>query len=315
MSVAGKEAPTAAGLATHPFARVAVIGLGVMGGSLTRALRSLPRPPYVVGFTPAAHDREAALAAGALDEAAPSAELAAASADLVVYATPLRALLELQAQHAAVWSPDAVVSDLSSLKVPPAAQARALGVHGRYVSAHPMVGSAGSGFGASSSGLYAGAAVWLSGADLPAAVAERVERFWSELGARPAWIDAAVHDARMVHASHLPQILANVLARYLEECGLRRSELGSGGRDMTRLAGSSPEIWRDLLEQSAPQLAPALRGIGADLEALAALLEARDVEGVAGLMERTRAWSRGASGAGPVGAEPDVAPRGARART
>jgi prephenate dehydrogenase len=279
-----------------PFGRVAIIGLGVMGGSLARALGPLPRPPHVIGFTPDPGDLDAALAGGAIDEAAANAAAAAGSADLVVYATPLKTMLELQARHAGVWRPDAVVSDLSSLKLPLASQARALGVHTRYVSAHPLVGREGSGFGASSAALFQGARVWLSATDVPDDVARRVEHFWNALGARPAWTDAAVHDARMAHASHLPQLLANVLASHLDAQGLGRGDLGSGGRDMTRLAASSPAIWSDLLEQSAPLLAPALREVGADLQALAALLDARDLEGIASLMRRTRAWSERTDG-------------------
>jgi prephenate dehydrogenase len=111
-------------------------------------------------------------------------------------------------------------------------------------------------------------------------------------------MEPEAHDLRMVRASHLPQLLANVLASHLESGGLARDELGSGGRDMTRLAGSSPRMWKDLLEHSAPLLAPALREIGADLDALATLLEAHDVEGVARVMERTRAWAVSGAGAG-----------------
>ena len=275
-----------------PFARVAIIGLGVMGGSLARALRALPRAPRVIGFSPRVSEREASLASGAVDEAAADADQAAGSADLVVYATPLRAMLELQARHAGVWQPDAVISDLSSLKLPLSSQARALGAHSRYVGAHPMVGSEASGFGASQAELFRDAVVWLSASDVPVEVASRVERLWTALRARPAWVDASAHDARMARASHLPQLLANVLARYLEEHGLARADLGSGGRDMTRLAGSSPTIWADLLEQSAGEVAPALRELGADLDALATLLESRDLDGVVRLMDRTRAWAR-----------------------
>jgi prephenate dehydrogenase len=103
----------------------------------------------------------------------------------------------------------------------------------------------------------------------------------------------------MARASHLPQLLANVLARHLEEHGLGRADLGSGGRDMTRLAGSSPAVWGDLLQHSAPVLAPALREVAADLDALAVLLEARDLEGVARLMLRTRAWTEADLGESP----------------
>jgi prephenate dehydrogenase len=276
-----------------PFRSVAVIGLGVMGGSLARALRRLPSPPRIVGFSTNERDRSEAVSGGVLDDAPADAESAAASADLIVYAVPLSAILDLQTRHQSVWRPDAVVSDVSSLKVPVTAQARALGFESRYVSAHPLVGGERSGYPASREELFREALVWLSGQDAASDVRARVERFWVELGARPVWTDADSHDARMVHASHVPQLLSNVLARYLAEHDLARSELGSGGRDMTRLSASSPSMWRDLLEQSAHELAPALREIGAELNALAALLDARDLGAVERLMSRTRDWASG----------------------
>ena len=280
------------------FRHVSIIGLGVMGGSLARALRALPDPPHVTGFSPHHAERDLAVASGALDEAVERAELAAACADLVVYALPLAAILDLQARHQSVWRPGAVVSDLSSLKLPVAGQARALGFGARCVSAHPMVGGEGSGFGASRDGLFEGATVWLSTAgEIGLDTKTRVERFWSLLGARPTWVDAATHDAHMVRVSHLPQMLANALALHLESHGLTRSELGSGGRDMTRLAGSSPTMWRDLLEHSAPELANALREMGTHMDAIAALLDAHDLDGVVRLMRHTQSWSEQGKGA------------------
>jgi prephenate dehydrogenase len=279
------------------FESVAVIGVGLMGGSLARALRALPEPPEVVGFSPDREERRAALSAGALDRAVERAEDAAGAAELIVYAAPLSAILELRARHLRLWRPDAVISDLSSLQAPLAAQAVALGFASRCLSAHPLVGREGSGFARSHAELFRGATVCLSGG-APGAVRDRFEALWTALGARTRWMEPEAHDLRMVRASHLPQLLANVLASHLESGGLARDELGSGGRDMTRLAGSSPRMWKDLLEHSAPLLAPALREIGADLDALATLLEAHDVEGVARVMERTRAWAVSGAGAG-----------------
>jgi prephenate dehydrogenase len=289
---------------TPPFASVAIIGLGLMGGSLARALRRAPNPPRIVGFSPDPAEVDEALRSGVLDAAVDDAESAAAAGELVVYAAPLSAILDLQTRHHSVWLPGAVASDLSSLKVPVASQARALGIEARWVGAHPMVGGERSGFAASRDALFREAAVWLSSAGAPAAVCARVERFWAALGARPAWIDASAHDARMVHASHLPQVVANLLARHLENHGVARAELGPGGRDMTRLAASSPRVWRDLLEHSAPDLAIALRELGAELEALVELLDARDVGPVAELMRRTRSWASASERATPGGGTP-----------
>ena len=81
------------------------------------------------------------------------------------------------------------------------------------------------------------------------------EALWSALGARPAWTTAAEHDRLMTRVSHVPQLVANALARTLAQAGVAHADLGPGGRDMTRLAGSSPELWRDLFRWSAPEAA------------------------------------------------------------
>jgi prephenate dehydrogenase len=212
---------------------------------------------------------------------------------------PLSATLSFLDRHARLWRPDAAVSDVCSLKSPINARARALGVTSRYVGAHPMTGGESSGFAASRSGLYRGAPVWLTAQGAQPAVRARVERFWSGLGAHPAWIEPDAHDRQMVRASHLPQVVANVLADAMRSAGLRRADIGPGGRDMTRLAGSSPEMWRDLLETSAPQLAPALKDVSEALAAAASSLEAGDVDPLVRLMERTRAWKGEGSAADP----------------
>jgi prephenate dehydrogenase len=270
-----------------------------MGGSLARALRELPARPQVIGFSPDHTERAAAVAAGVLDRATETADEAAGSAELVVYAVPLTATLALLDRHARLWRPEAAFSDVCSLKSPITERARALGVTSRYVGAHPMTGGESSGFAASRSGLYRGAPVWLTAQGAQASVRGRVERFWISLGAQPAWIEPDAHDRQMVRASHLPQVVANVLADTMRSAGLRRADVGPGGRDMTRLAGSSPEMWRDLLETSAPELASALRAMSEALAATAGSLEAGDIDALMRLMDRTRAWKGEGSASDP----------------
>jgi len=276
--------------ATLPFGTVAVIGLGLMGGSLARALRTLTPAPQVIGFSSSERDLDDAMEAGVLDRPARNAEDAAASADLVVYATPLGATLELLSRHTAVWRTGAVVSDLASLKAPVLEQVRAVGAEARWVGAHPMTGGEGSGYGASSDTLYRGAPVWLCGRDASPDARSRVASLWSLLGASPAWTTEREHDARMVGASHLPQILANALAGWMARAGLTPTDLGPGGRDMTRLAASSPDMWDDLFTHSAPALSPALRDLARALAVLADHLDSTDVAAISRLMEETRQW-------------------------
>jgi prephenate dehydrogenase len=93
-------------------------------------------------------------------------------------------------------------------------------------------------------------------------------------------------------ASHLPQLAANALASVMKEAGIRPDQLGPGGLDATRLAASSPELWKDLLEHASPELIRGLRGLSEAADRLAGMLEEGDVEGVANMMRATREWRR-----------------------
>ncbi len=271
--------------------RVGIVGLGLMGGSLARGLRDSDDPPRVVAYTPDELDARRALDTGFIDVIAGTPEEAARDQELVVYATPLAAALELMSKHVDVWG-DATVTDVVSLKAPLLLRARERGYAARYVGAHPMVGGTGTGFGASLPGLFMEAPVWLVRGDASDEHAARVEALWTSLGARLRPTEAEAHDRLMVWASHLPQLVANALARALAGEGLRASELGPGGLDMTRLAGSSSAMWRDLLVEAAPENRRALESVMEQLEALSAALADGAIDDIAAVMDMTRDWRR-----------------------
>lgn len=268
---------------------VGIAGLGVMGGSLARALSAWGVP--VRGFSPDPDEARAARDAGAVAEIAPTVEASAAGVRWWVVATPLSALPAVFSAGARSAPPRVI--DLASLQAPALAAARGAGLGPVHRSAHPMVGSERSGFGASQAALYAGAPVWLSRAPVAeggGALDREVEAFWRAVGAEPAWIDAAEHDRRMAAASHLPQVGANLIAALMEEAGLSPADLGPGGLDTTRLAGSAPEMWLDLLPHSAPALVPLLERLAEASAELARDLENHDHDRVATLLARTRRW-------------------------
>ena len=273
--------------------KVGIVGLGLMGGSLARALKVGPDAPQVLGSDSEPTHLTAALDAGAVDVADPDPASVAAAADVIVYATPLGATLELLDLHHTVWRPGALVMDVASLKTPVLDRISALDAESRWIGAHPMAGGERSGFEASSADLFRGAAVWLTASSDPHPEKVRAEAFWSSVGARCRWTDAPEHDRCMVVVSHLPQLVSYALASVIAEAELSRDDLGPGGRDMTRLAGSSPRLWRDLLETSGPALAPVLRDLSARLEALSKVIEDGDMDVVEALMTRTRGWKEG----------------------
>ena len=280
----------------RPLGRIAVLGLGVMGGSIARAVSSLGLADSVAGWSPEATEREAALTAGAVSDAPPTWRDAIDGADLVVLAAPLQGCLALMAALPEGLQREATVTDVASLKLPVAEAARAAGLADRWIGSHPMAGSESSGFWASRADLFEGATVWTTvadGADSDGLGPLLVERLWSSLGGKPRSIGAAEHDRLMALASHLPQLASNALARALARADVDPSALGPGGRDMTRLSGSSPEMWTDLLRHADPAVVEGLRALAREADGLADLVESGAIEQIDRIMRETRAWRAG----------------------
>ena len=248
------------------FRSVTVVGLGVMGGSVARAvLARLPGTP-VFGIDPAPGCATMAARDGV--EVLAGLADAEVAGGVVVFAAPLDVTVKLVRETAATWGRAALATDVASLKhpvlaaaaSPPAAAAAQPDV---FVGAHPMCGSERSGYAAARADLFEGADVWIcpeservppepapSGPEPDPALhrdaVARATAFWTALGGRPRMISAARHDRVMAWTSHLPQLLAGALAAVLHDQGITRDQLGPGGRGMTRLAGSSPAMWRPL---------------------------------------------------------------------
>ncbi len=267
---------------------MAVVGLGVMGGSLARALARAGRPP--VGWSPNAEERRQAVEAGAVHRAPDTLDAAVDGADLVILAAPLEAVCVLTRELSDACGTETVVSDVASLKAPVQAAARASGLTSRWVGCHPMAGTEASGFQASREDLYHDARIWLVADAEADPAAERIAELWRGLGARPARLAADEHDRLMALVSHLPQLAANALARVLSDAGVTPEKLGPGGREATRLAASNPSIWRDILGYASPELARSLRALAAEAETLARLVDVADVDTIAERMRQTRSW-------------------------
>lgn len=272
---------------------VAVLGLGVMGGSLVRALTEASPRVHRVGWSPSLGERNAALEAGAVDDAPAAWEEAVEEADVVVLALPLEACVGMVAELEGIAPDRATLTDVASLKVPIARAVAGSGLETRWVGAHPMTGSEGAGFGRSDGGLFRGARVWVVRGDAGPEHVERVRALWRSVGADPSDIEADAHDRLMGWASHLPQLVSNALAAELARHGVDAGELGPGGRDMTRLAGSSPEMWGDLLRHAPEGLPDGLRGVAGLLGEMASAVERGDVDALTSRMAETRAWGGG----------------------
>ena len=246
-----------------PFSHVAIIGVGVIGGSLGLAVKKRFRSVTIVGF-----DRrdvlKKALRKGAIDRAATSLRTAVDKADLVLLAMPVSEILKSLPRVAKYSLPDALVSDVGSIKENIVRRARGLFPRGNFVGGHPMAGVELSGVEAAHQLLFENAVYVLTpmqGKATPAV--RRLASFLEELGAHVVLLDSKTHDEVASVVSHLPQLTAVALtnvagARHVS--GRRHLRLAAGGfRDLTRIASSKPEIWADILTQNRDQVDASLR--------------------------------------------------------
>jgi prephenate dehydrogenase len=187
---------------------------------------------------------------------------AAKLADVAVLAAPPRANLALLRRLAPLCRTGLVVTDVGSVKSPIDQEARRLGLT-RFVGGHPIAGSEGSGFGASSESLFRGHA-WILTRSPDAAALRLVRGLVQAVGAKPFLLEAAEHDRTLAFLSHVPQIVSWALFEAAAGDPVARRSLalaGPGFRDMTRLAKSPRPLWRDILGQNRTEVARALRAL------------------------------------------------------
>ena len=233
--------------------RVGVIGLGLMGGSLARALAALG--VQVLGYDRDGSSVDAAVAEGIVHQALDATLAGLERADVVVLATPVAATAALLTRFGRGLEGPSLIMDMASTKKSIVAAAEAAGLGPRYVGAHPLTGSHRSGWSASRATLFDDARVFLcpSASTTPQAL-RLAESFWRALRAGVEVLDAAEHDEQMAWRSHLPQAVSTTLALTLRQAGVSRSALGPGGRDMTRLAGGDPGLWTGIMSDNAPAI-------------------------------------------------------------
>ncbi len=252
-----------------------VIGLGLIGGSVARDLAA--SGVSVLGYDRDRDTVRAAMSAGILAGALEDDLTGAETADVVILATPVDQAPALLAALARRTTSARLITDVGSTKRSIVDAATTLGLSSRFVGAHPLAGDHRWGWTASRCHLFQGARVYLCPTDdSDAGTIELARSFWQLLGAVPVLLDATRHDALLACSSHLPQLTATALALTLLEHGVKRAQLGSGGFDMTRLAGSSPELWTAITRDNAAELDAALDTLARQLGELRTALRNDD---------------------------------------
>jgi prephenate dehydrogenase len=267
----------------NPRGTLAILGVGYIGGSLALAARAAQMARRVVGYDPDPAALAQGRERGILDQAADSPEAAVQGAALVVLAAPVASLGALARRIAPQVLPQALVIDVGSVQAPVVAAVEAALPGGRFVGCHPLAGTERSGPGAADESLFRDRVCFVCpGPGASAAAIGEATALWAALGARVLRLAPEPHDAVMAAVSHLPHVAAFALAASLtERLPLLDAEGPSAApttslRDTTRIAASSPRVWRDILLENRTHLLPLVRALEGRVSALRAAIEAGD---------------------------------------
>ncbi|HEX8213641.1 MAG TPA: prephenate dehydrogenase/arogenate dehydrogenase family protein [Longimicrobium sp.] len=267
----------------------AVIGLGLIGGSVARDL--VERGVRVLGYDRDPATVRDALRDGGIHEVLGSRLEGTEAVDLVMVAVPVTAAADVLRKLRVLST--ALLTDVGSTKESIARAAEEVALGEQFVGSHPLAGDHRSGWSASRTGLFRGARVFLTPTTRTTLEAlERARALWTSLGAHTEVMDAAEHDRRMAAVSHLPQALATALGSLLAHERLGRGDLGPGARDMTRLAGSSPEMWAAIAADNARHLSASVGAMQERLAGLRDALDAGDAERLRSFFEEGNRWFR-----------------------
>lgn len=260
-----------------PFSRIAIVGLGLIGGSMAFAVRKAWPSVHIVGIDRAAVLDEA-MARRAIHAAGRDIS-AVAGADLVVLAAPVRQNVELLREVVAHAAPAAIITDVGGTKRSIVDAARALGAGVNFVGGHPLGGGARGGFEFATAGLFS-RRPWIFTPDeyTPANATSRLFNFVRGFGATPSTMPADEHDRLLAYLSHLPQLAVSALMEVVGHAATERGlvHAGQGLIDSTRLASSPASVWRDICATNADAVGEALDGLIARLTELRADLPRGD---------------------------------------
>ncbi len=281
--------PAAPPATNREWPTVAIVGVGLIGGSIGLALQSRRLAGRVIGVGRSAASLATARTAKVVTETSLDLEEAAAEADLVVVATDVGTIASLLDRVDEAVRPGTLITDAGSTKasIVAAWEKRRRSRRGRFVGGHPIAGSHKSGPAAADATLFEGRVTVVTPArGTPAADAEAIGGFWSAVGSTVFMMDPKEHDKILAATSHAPHLLSAAIA--LATPAAARQFTAGGWRDTTRIAAGDPELWADILLDNAAQVAKALARIAAGAEKMLAAIESGDRRRLMTLLARAK---------------------------
>ncbi|HKT14733.1 MAG TPA: prephenate/arogenate dehydrogenase family protein [Allosphingosinicella sp.] len=294
-----------------PFATVAIIGLGLIGSSVARAVREAMPDARLTGYDISPAVRERAGELNLVDTIGESAGQAVAEADLILFCVPVGAMRAAGDSIAASIPNKAIVSDVGSAKVSVAKALREALPDATIIPAHPVAGTENSGPDAGFASLFRGRWCILTPHEgASKANVARLSEFWQRLGARVETMDAEHHDLVLAVTSHLPHLIAYTIVGTASDLeGVTQSEVikysAGGFRDFTRIAASDPTMWRDVFLNNREAVLEMLQRFSEDLSMLQRAIRWNDGDTLFDLFTRTRAIRRSIIEQGQDDARPD----------
>jgi cyclohexadieny/prephenate dehydrogenase len=294
------------------FNRLALIGMGLIGSSIARAVRVQRAARTIIACSRSAATRRRVAELGLADQVVESNAAAVSGADLVIVCVPVGACGAVAAEVGQHLAPGAIVSDVGSVKRTVIKEMGPhLPAHAHFVPAHPVAGTEHSGPDAGFAQLFVDRWCILTPLpNTPAAPVERLAAFWRSLGANVETMSAEHHDLVLGITSHLPHLIAYTIVGTADELGqVTRSEVlrfsAGGFRDFTRIAASDPTMWRDVFLANKEAVLEMLGRFNEDLAMLTRAIRHGDGETLFNHFTRTRAIRRGIVEIGQDSAAPD----------
>jgi len=288
--------------------KIVIFGVGLIGGSVALALKKTVAAPKIVGVGRNLENLKLALHLGVIDEAESNVAKAVTDADLILIATPvaqtpkiLEAIIPHLGQNAVVTDAGSTKSDIEQYVIDASIQAKnPQHFLSQFVGAHPIAGAEKSGVTAAKNDLFIGKNVVLTPNENTSAEAIKLVReLWQITGANVSEMTAQAHDQIFAAVSHLPHLLAFALVNNLANRPNAKQLFdfaASGFRDFTRIAGSSPEMWRDISLANKTALMNELEAYQSEISALQNLLKSEDSQGLQAMFEHASqarlAWQK-----------------------